>query len=149
MGNSHRCHHHGQGKTPELPKDDQQLHKQQDKAADSGQDNFKVAIPLAEGRLCNHFGHCEQFALIRVHKGHIADQELQTPPPHEPGLLPRWLANLGVNLIFAGGMGQRALSLFAESGIKVITGSPELAPEALLQAYLTGELAAGPNACDH
>ena len=27
---------------------------------------MKIAIPLAAGRLCMHFGHCEQFALVDV-----------------------------------------------------------------------------------
>jgi Mrp family chromosome partitioning ATPase/predicted Fe-Mo cluster-binding NifX family protein len=110
---------------------------------------FKVAIPLAEGRLCNHFGHCEQFALIRVKEGLIDGKELHTPPTHEPGVLPRWLADLGVNLILAGGMGQRALSLFTEQGIRVITGSPSQEPETLVQWYLSGTLESGPNVCDH
>jgi ATP-binding protein involved in chromosome partitioning len=142
MGNK-QCHHNGPGQVVDLLEDDKQLHRQFSK------DTFKVAIPLTDGRLCNHFGHCKQFALIRVRDGHITDQELQIPPPHEPGILPRWLADLDVDLIFAGGMGQRALSLFVERGIKVITGSPNLEPEALLQAYLSGELAPGPNVCDH
>lgn len=115
----------------------------------SDPNTFKVAIPLAEGRLCNHFGHCEQFAVIQVKEGLIDGQELHTPPPHEPGLLPSWLGELGVDLIFAGGMGQRALSLFAERGIEVITGSPNREPEALVQAYLAGDLVTGPNVCDH
>ncbi|MGB8993508.1 MAG: NifB/NifX family molybdenum-iron cluster-binding protein [Desulfobaccales bacterium] len=63
--------------------------------------------------------------------------------------MPRWLGDLGVNLIFAGGMGQRALSLFAEQGIKVITGSPSQEPETLVQWYLSGTLVSGPNVCDH
>jgi ATP-binding protein involved in chromosome partitioning len=115
----------------------------------SDPNNFKVAIPLAEGRLCNHFGHCEQFAVIRVKEGLIEAKELHTPPPHEPGVLPRWLGDLGVNLIIAGGMGQRALSLFTENGIKVITGSPAHEPETLVQCYLSGTLDRGPNVCDH
>lgn len=69
----------------------------------SDSNTFKVALPLAEGRLCNHFGHCEQFAVIRVQEGLIDGKELHTPPPHEPGVLPRWLGELGVNLIIAGG----------------------------------------------
>ncbi|RJR39603.1 MAG: hypothetical protein C4567_11860 [Deltaproteobacteria bacterium] len=115
----------------------------------SDSNTFKVAIPLAEGRLCNHFGHCQQFAVIRVKEGLIDDKELLTPPPHEPGVLPRWLGDLGVNLIFAGGMGQRALDLFAEQGIRVITGSPSQESEALVQGYLSGALVNGPNVCDH
>jgi ATP-binding protein involved in chromosome partitioning len=115
----------------------------------SESNTFKVAIPLAEGRLCNHFGHCQQFAVIRVKEGVIDGEELHTPPPHEPGVLPRWLGDLGVNLIFAGGMGQRALSLFAERGIRVITGAPSLDPEALTKSYLAGNLMSGANVCDH
>lgn len=111
--------------------------------------NFKVAIPLAEGRLCNHFGHCEEFAVIRVKEGLIDGKELHIPPAHEPGVLPRWLGDLGVNLVFAGGMGQRALGLFAEQGIRVITGSPGDKPETLVQSYLSGTLVSGPNVCDH
>jgi len=110
---------------------------------------FKVAIPLAEGRLGNHFGHCQQFAVIRVKEGLVDGKELHTPPPHEPGVLPRWLGDLGVNLIIAGGMGQWALSLCAEQGIGVITGSPGQEPETLVQCYLSGALVSGRNACDH
>jgi ATP-binding protein involved in chromosome partitioning len=113
------------------------------------QNTFKVAVPLAGGVLCNHFGHCEKFALLEVKEGRIGEPELHTPPPHEPGLLPRWLRDLGVNVIIAGGMGQRALGLFAERGIKVVTGAPNLAPEVLVQSYLEGSLTIGPNVCDH
>lgn len=27
---------------------------------------MKIAIPMAGGQLCMHFGHCEQFALVDV-----------------------------------------------------------------------------------
>jgi ATP-binding protein involved in chromosome partitioning len=110
---------------------------------------FTAAVPLAGGVLCNHFGHCEQFAVLQVQDGQIGSPELHTPPPHEPGVLPRWLGELGVNLIFAGGMGQRALSLFTEQGIRVITGAPNREPVDLVESYLAGGLITGPNVCDH
>ncbi len=113
------------------------------------QTTFKAAVPLVNGVLCNHFGHCEQFAILPVQDGHIGDAELHTPPPHEPGVLPRWLGDLGVNLIIAGGMGQRALGMFAERGIRVITGAPNQKPVALVQGYLAGNLITGPNVCNH
>jgi ATP-binding protein involved in chromosome partitioning len=110
---------------------------------------FKVAVPLANGVLCNHFGHCETFAILPVQDGQIGATELLTPPPHEPGVLPRWLGDLGVDLIIAGGMGQRAINLFTERGIRVITGAPNQDPVALVQSYLAGVLSTGPNVCDH
>lgn len=110
---------------------------------------MKIAIPLAEGKLTNHFGHCEQFAIIDVDGDKIDNKELVTPPPHEPGVLPRWLGEMGVNLIIAGGMGQRAISLFQERGVRVITGAPNLEPEELVSQYLSGTLQTGANVCDH
>ena len=112
---------------------------------------LKFAIPLAEGKLCLHFGHCQQFALVDADPAtkKILDRKNLTPPPHEPGVLPRWLAQQGATVILAGGMGQRAQALFAEQGIAVVVGAPVDTPEALVAAYLEGTLQAGDNVCDH
>jgi len=112
---------------------------------------MKIAIPLADGKLSAHFGHCEQFALVSVDPESkiITKQDLLTPPPHEPGVLPRWLAQQGATAIIAGGMGQRAQALFAENNIEVIVGAPAETPEELVSNYLAGSLEAGENICDH
>jgi predicted Fe-Mo cluster-binding NifX family protein/MinD-like ATPase involved in chromosome partitioning or flagellar assembly len=110
---------------------------------------MKIAIPLAEGRLTAHFGHAAEFAIIHVENQEIKKKELLPPPPHEPGVLPRWLHELGVDVIIAGGMGQRALALFGENGIKVVTGAASLSPEELVGQYLTNTLVTGENVCDH
>jgi Mrp family chromosome partitioning ATPase/predicted Fe-Mo cluster-binding NifX family protein len=107
------------------------------------------AIPLAEGKLCSHFGHCEQFALIQTEKEKITGKMMHRPPAHEPGVLPRWLHDLGAQVIIAGGMGSRAKQLFVESGIKVVTGAPMDPPESLVNQYLAGILVTGNNVCDH
>jgi len=110
---------------------------------------MKFAIPLAEGKLTGHFGHCQEFALVDVEDNKIKNTEKMIPPPHEPGVLPRWLHEQGTNVIIAGGMGARALDLFAQNGIKVLTGAPSLAPEELVQQYLDSTLKTGFNMCDH
>ena len=112
---------------------------------------MRIAIPLADGKLALHFGHCEQFALIDAdpETGKILSRENVTPPPHEPGLLPRWLGEKAVNVILAGGMGQRALMLFDAQGIEVVTGAPADEPETLVAAFLAQSLETGQNACDH
>ena len=112
---------------------------------------MKVAIPLAQGKLTLHFGHCEQFAIIDVNEEtkEISSREDLTPPPHEPGVLPRWLHEQNVNVIIAGGMGQRAQQLFTQNDIKVIVGASVAQPEELVSAYLQGTLEVGNNACDH
>ena len=112
---------------------------------------MKIALPLAAGKLCMHFGHCEQFVLIDVDETtrKIIGKTTVTPPPHEPGLLPRWLAEQGVTNIIAGGMGQRAQTLFQERNIAVVVGAPAGEPETLVTDYLSGSLVSGANACDH
>ncbi len=112
---------------------------------------MKIAIPMANGRLAMHFGHCGEFAFITVDDQNqtITGREDHVPPPHEPGALPRWLAERGVNTIIAGGMGQRAQALFAQSGIEVIIGASSEDPETLVGALLQGTLATGENICDH
>ena len=110
-----------------------------------------IAIPVANGKLCTHFGHCEQFALIEADPStkQIQSTKHLTPPPHEPGVLPRWLHEQGANVILAGGMGQRAQQLFAQSGVKVVVGAPVDTTENLVTAYLAGSLVSGANVCDH
>ena len=110
---------------------------------------MKFAIPLAEGKLTAHFGHCQEFALVEVEDNQIKSKETLVPPPHEPGVLPKWLHDLGTNVIIAGGMGARALDLFAQNDIKVIVGASALTPEVLVKQYLDNTLQTGGNACDH
>jgi predicted Fe-Mo cluster-binding NifX family protein len=110
---------------------------------------MKFAIPLAEGKLTAHFGHCQEFALVDVEDNKIKNKETLVPPPHEPGVLPKWLHEQGADVIIAGGMGGRALDLFAQNGIKVIVGASALAPEELVKQYLDNSLQTGGNVCDH
>jgi Mrp family chromosome partitioning ATPase/predicted Fe-Mo cluster-binding NifX family protein len=133
----------GQAKAPE-PKTNL---KEQVNAQEGN--SMKIAIPIAEGKLTAHFGHAAQFAIVHVEGEELKDKELLTPPPHEPGVLPQWLGELGVDIIIAGGMGSRAQGLFGENGIKVLTGAPSLTPEELVQQYLAGNLVTGENVCDH
>jgi len=110
---------------------------------------MKFAIPLAEGKLTAHFGHCQEFALVEVEGNVIKNKETLVPPPHEPGVLPKWLHDQGANVIIAGGMGARALELFAQNDIKVIVGAAALTPEELVTQYLDNTLQTGGNVCDH
>ncbi|MBN1477315.1 chromosome partitioning protein ParA, partial [Candidatus Sumerlaeota bacterium] len=70
-------------------------------------------------------------------------------PPHEPGLLPRWLAGQGVNIVLTGGMGWRAIEMFQERGIDVVTGVTGGTPEQVILAHLSGTLSVTDNTCDH
>lgn len=46
-------------------------------------------------------------------------------------------------------MGQRALGLFQQQGVRVIVGTPGLGLEEVVLRYLQGNLELGHNICDH
>jgi len=112
---------------------------------------MRYAVPVSNGKVSAHFGHCEHFALIDVdeQKKAIIRRELVSSPGHEPGLLPRWLADEGVTVVIAGGMGSRAQGLFQQNRIQVVIGTLESDPEKAVLGYLNGMLATGDNICDH
>ncbi|RJP94131.1 MAG: ATPase [Desulfobacteraceae bacterium] len=109
---------------------------------------IRFAIPVVGNILTMHFGHAKNFAIIDVDGKTIQSKEIKNPPPHAPGVLPKWLYEMGVNVIIAGGMGDQAIQLFNESGISVQTGAPTLPPETLVEHYLNQTLLTASNACD-
>jgi predicted Fe-Mo cluster-binding NifX family protein len=110
---------------------------------------MKIAMPLSQGVLCQHFGHCEAFEMFDVSaEGKVLSRTSAVPPPHAPGVLPRWLQNQGLDLVLAGGMRWRAQAFLGEAGIRVVTGVPSAPVEEVAQVYLHGTLTTGVNACD-
>jgi predicted Fe-Mo cluster-binding NifX family protein len=108
----------------------------------------KYAVPTQNRKLCAHFGHCENFAVLEVEDGAIVKEEYLTPPAHQPGSYPAFLASRGVNTIIAGGMGAMAQNLFAQNGIEVVMGVGSEEPSALVVRHLQKELESGQNLCD-
>src|SRR4030042_3262231 len=102
-----------------------------------------IAIPTNNNCLCQHFGHCEKFAVIQAEDNEITAESFLIPPPHEPGVLPAWLASKGVTHIIAGGMGHRAISLFNQHNIQVYTGAEEKPARTLAEEFLNNRLITG------
>jgi ATP-binding protein involved in chromosome partitioning len=117
----------------------------------TGDKKMRIAIPLAQGKLSLHFGHCDKFTIFDVDDktSKVINKKDATPPAHAPGVLPRWLHENNVSVIIAGGMGQRAQQLFEQNDIKVIVGASGGSPEELVSAYLENKLETGDNICDH
>lgn len=110
---------------------------------------MKIAIPTQNQRLTAHFGHCENFAIVDVKDQTIERVEFIDPPVHQPGAYPKFLADLGVDMIIAGGMGQKAQSLFSQNEIEFAIGVEGGSPRELVQDYLANRLNSGENLCDH
>lgn len=107
------------------------------------------AVPTAGGKACAHFGRCEAFTLVAVAGQDIVGQTQLTPPVHQPGVYPKFLAEAGVGVVIAGGMGGKARELFQQHNIEVHTGAGASEPQQLVAQFLADELEAGPNLCSH
>lgn len=115
--------------------------------------NLKIAIPVVDGRLLGHFGESQLFALIEADRQSriIVCTQIVEAPPHEPGSFPRWLREQGVQVLIVArnGIGQRALDNLIHHGIEVRAGRPSTPMEALVVAYLGGQLSRMQEGCDY
>jgi len=112
---------------------------------------LRFAFPLADGVVSGHFGHAEQFLFLDVDSStrQIINEESLTPPPHEPGVIPRWLAAQKANLLFTGGIGARAREILTENNIETITGVTPKNPREIVADYFGNNLELGEDCCDH
>lgn len=110
---------------------------------------MKFAIPMLNGQITAHFGHCEKFAIVETNNNQVISEEMVTPPVHQPGVYPRFLAEQNVEVIIAGGMGQKAQDLFAQNNIKVNMGVASGTAKELVENYLNNQLDTGDNLCTH
>ena len=109
----------------------------------------KIAVPVAGGMLSSHFGHCEEFLFATVENGKLTKTENLVPPPHEPGVIPNWLAQQGATVVLVGGMGERAQDILQSRGVAVICGVQPDKPLEIINRYLERNLTVGGNACNH
>lgn len=110
---------------------------------------MKIAIPTLEGKLCSHFGHCESFSLVEVNLETKEILEIKNCIPEE-GIScssANWIAAQGVSVALVGGIGGRPSMIFAQNGIDVISGCPELEIKEIVSLYLNSNLVTGENVC--
>lgn len=112
---------------------------------------MKIVIPTLEGKLCGHFGHCESFTFVEVNNNTKEITNIETIIP-EDGVSCQsagWLAQQGIDLVLAGGMGGRPLMTFAQNDIEVVTGCPELEIKEIVELFLNNTLETTENSCGH
>ena len=109
---------------------------------------MRIAVAQDGNKVSEHFGHCEGYAIFDVEESIIYRRDDLPSPGHEPGRLPVFLAEHGVNLIIAGGMGPRAIDLFHGNGIEVLLGISGNV-DYIAQGYIAGRLSPGESSCHH
>ena len=110
---------------------------------------MKIVIPSADEKLCEHFGHCEYFTFVEINPEtkEILNIEKKVPEEGISCQSASWIATQGANVVLAGGMGGRPMAIFAQNGVKVIAGCPELEIETVVNQFLNDSLALGENSC--
>ena len=109
---------------------------------------MKVAISTDQGYVSAHFGRCSTYTIVVIQEGQILEREEIPNPGHQPGFLPQFLSEKGVNCIIAGGMGPRAQTLFAQKNIETIIGVQGNIDE-VIEKFIKEDLEAGNDLCDH
>ena len=110
---------------------------------------MKIAIPTAEGKLCAHFGHCESFTFAEINPEtkEIINIEEKVPEEGISCQSASWISEQGASKVLAGGMGLRPMMMFAQNGVEVIAGCPELPVREVVEKYLQNTLETGENSC--
>lgn len=101
----------------------------------------KVAIPTKGEMVDNHFGNCEKFTIYTLSDSKEIQAEENFKSPESCGCksnLAADLAESGVTVVLAGGMGQGAVNKVKAENIEVFIGSAGKAKEAL-NKWLNGD----------
>lgn len=107
---------------------------------------MKIAISTDNGQVSAHFGRCPEFTIVTIENGAVVSQAIVANPGHQPGFLPKFLREKGVDTIVAGGMGTRAQMLFAEEKIEAVVGVTGSIADAVKE-LLAGTLRSGVSLC--
>lgn len=108
---------------------------------------MKIAIATDGNVVSGHFGHCEGFTIYDLKDDKIESKNLVENPGHKPGFLPKFLNEKGIDLIISGGMGRKAIDLFNENEIDVITGATGDI-DAVMETYISGDLVSDGSVCN-
>jgi len=103
-----------------------------------------------DGQMSQHFGRCPYYLIVDVEGDEIKKTDSVNNPyynNHVPGMVPQFINEQGVNVMIAGGMGPRAIDMFSNLGMEVVTGAIGNVGN-ILQAYLRGEIS-GVEPCEH
>ena len=110
---------------------------------------MKIAIPSSNGKLCGHFGHCDEFTFVDVENNEMTNIVTDAPDGGVSCQCATWIAEQNVDIVLAGGIGGRPSLALQELGIKLIAGCPELEIKELVNLYLNKTLKTGVNTCGH
>jgi len=109
---------------------------------------MKIAVPFENDEVFQHFGHTETFKLYEIEGSQISSTETVAAGGSGHDALAAFLAQLSVNVVLCGGIGDGAEAALTAAGIEICSGA-EGSADAAVKAYLSGELTSAGVNCDH
>lgn len=109
---------------------------------------MKIAVTYENGQVFQHFGHTEHFKVYEIEADQVVSSEIIPTNGSGHEALADFLADLSVNVLLCGGIGDGAQAALAGAGIEICSGAAGDA-DAALRAYLSGELESAGVNCDH
>jgi predicted Fe-Mo cluster-binding NifX family protein len=113
---------------------------------------LKIGVAAEDGsglqaEISRHFGRCPYYVILEAEEEKVEEPVRVIANPYatahgEPGQVPSFLKEQGIEVIIAGGMGPRAVGFFDQYRIKVATGASGKVNEAV-KSFLKGELKSG------
>jgi predicted Fe-Mo cluster-binding NifX family protein len=108
--------------------------------------NMRIAISTDGDLVSAHFGRCPCFTIINIENGEITKKDIVENPGHQPGFIPQFLHQKGVECIVCGGMGRRATNFFNKFSIQTIIGVSGRIDD-VLEKLQKGTLVGGESLC--
>lgn len=108
----------------------------------------RIAVTYDNGKVFQHFGKTEAFKVYEVEDEKVISSEVIGSNGVGHGALAGLLADHTIDTLICGGIGGGAMNALAEAGIEVCAGA-EGDTDAVLEAYLKGELESAGVTCDH
>ena len=111
---------------------------------------MKIAIPVKNNdQIDNHFGHCESYAIYSISEENKITAIDNLPSKQGCGCksdIAQVLADQGVSVMLAGGIGNGAINVLKSSGIEVVRGCSGNTT-ALVNQYILGILRDSGESC--
>ena len=100
---------------------------------------MKLAIPTRDGKVDDHFGHCDHYTIFTINDKQVISREVMASPQGcgcKSGIAAD-LERMGVEVMLAGNMGEGALNKLSAHNIRVIRGCRGDI-EAVVSGFLAG-----------
>lgn len=113
---------------------------------------MKIAVPVTSNNVVdNHFGHCNYYDVFNISEHNEITELKRIPSLQGCGCksnISQILATDGVTVMLAGGIGNGAINVLNNAGIKVIRGCEGDSSE-VVKLFLLGELSDSGESCHH